>query len=436
MVAMSGPTDYDDLMVISKEIPKKDVIKVALGCNLTVTFGITKENGDYYAYLHSYTHYDKKPCVQELGKFLYALKTYALTPDSKYDAVFATVYKCKFIWNSGSILTLLHSKMGLCGKHNKPVEIVVEEGKKIGLDLKGTDVLNISAQLEASLSAINAKKTATVKEPKLTKLGYTKVEADVIESPMSLSGEAGTIKLRHLQSAVMVFYMIQEASITHPEYKERKDEYTADLARTMFDYLAYITLQEAVHAKGVIWEPKQVAPYVNRDPKQFLPVIKQLFEEEDCWHDSFGGKPWANITKAAMLYFTMPPGAFFDHCVDLSHHGGLAFDKGVVWLQPQDRYKSMLDAKRDDTVLFDVHKVYGGGFEINPIELKWFMYVCGFTDEPGPKTKKYDWGDGTVGVSINQDYMGGESEDDDEESDNEPETVTKWVPERIEPDAT
>jgi hypothetical protein len=89
------------------------------------------------------------------------------------------------------------------------------------------------------------------------------------------------------------------------------------------------------------------------DPKASLPKLRDLFLE--CWLQPYGGSAWAIISETAMKYWSMPPEIFIDHCVDLSHHGGLAFDKletGFhVW--HKRRYLDILDCKRNGSI-FDI----------------------------------------------------------------------------------
>src|SRR3990167_4646165 len=85
-----------------------------------------------------------------------------------------------------------------------------------------------------------------------------------------------------------------------------------------------------------------------------LPVLVWCFNAHQ-WGGSYGGPKWGKIARAAALYYTLrgAPTVFADHCVDLDHNGGLAFDKGYILKNSADRmgYMKMLDAKRHGSLL-------------------------------------------------------------------------------------
>lgn len=156
--------------------------------------------------------------------------------------------------------------------------------------------------------------------------------------------------------------LVPEPSRDHPDfirYRMFKAEFAVAFkrygdrfARNMFDYLTLACAGEARYASNqmVVTEGKKDAiPYA---PQGLLPALERVFEI--CkWAPGYGGKKWANIAKAAKKYFPFQsnPVVFIDHCVDLSHNGGLAFDKGFIFQYPDERYKDILDAKLHGSLL-------------------------------------------------------------------------------------
>ena len=84
------------------------------------------------------------------------------------------------------------------------------------------------------------------------------------------------------------------------------------------------------------------------DPRHFLPRLVKLFGE--CsWSHGYGGPKWANIAKAAMTYWTLPPASFVDHVVDLAHNGSFAWDKmdyGLFYLFSSEKFAEFLNKKK------------------------------------------------------------------------------------------
>lgn len=116
--------------------------------------------------------------------------------------------------------------------------------------------------------------------------------------------------------------------------------HTKNFANCLFDYLCVAVWGEARHA----WDKcRQAISEIHRadnrgacqaaaldyDPRQFLPVIAELFEKE--WtSDAYGGLSWVKIAKAATHYGEWPDTVFIDHCIDLAHNNGPCFDKQVI----------------------------------------------------------------------------------------------------------
>lgn len=143
---------------------------------------------------------------------------------------------------------------------------------------------------------------------------------------------------------------------------EARQNYNRVLANLLFDVIVKMCFGEARHAHdrcGIIipeisqsMDRKAIYAFAEQfDPKASLPKLRDLFLE--CWLQPYGGSTWAIIVETAIKYWSLPPEIFVDHCVDLSHHGGLAFDKpesGVhVW--HKRKYMDILDCKRNGSIL-------------------------------------------------------------------------------------
>lgn len=151
-------------------------------------------------------------------------------------------------------------------------------------------------------------------------------------------------------------------TIFQREFKAFMAAYAGRFARNLFDYLTLAAAGEARHthqlrigysgghpsSRSEVW-----GKAIGYDPRQILPALERIFLVGK-WGGGFGGKKWAAIAKAAEKYlmFQGSPVVFADHCVDLSHNGGLAFDKGFIFKQPDlTQYMKVLDAKRDGSLL-------------------------------------------------------------------------------------
>ncbi len=143
---------------------------------------------------------------------------------------------------------------------------------------------------------------------------------------------------------------------------EVRGSYSRVLASLLFDVLVRMCFGEARHAcdrcgvvipeLSYVMDRKSAYRLAEQfDPKTSLPKLRDLFLE--CWTEPYGGSAWAIIAEAAMKYWSLPSGIFIDHCVDLSHHGGLAFDKletGFhVW--HKRKYLDILDQKKNGSIL-------------------------------------------------------------------------------------
>jgi len=120
--------------------------------------------------------------------------------------------------------------------------------------------------------------------------------------------------------------------------------FTEAFAETLRDYLWFAAIGEARHSGRSIGEYIiEMYDYLSSgrsttydDVARYYPPTKEnrsvLYELYNYyeWGGSYGGGPWATIVESIDLYDTLTPSAFIDHCADLQHNGGVAFDKGSV----------------------------------------------------------------------------------------------------------
>lgn len=146
-------------------------------------------------------------------------------------------------------------------------------------------------------------------------------------------------------------------------YSERL---TDKLFCALRDYLTLASFGEARHAlyksKGIIEDIEnsgRVTAYTkaaNYDPVKFLPQTIDLFKNYDWIDTAYGGDAWASIAQAALMGWEgkLTKMVWIDHAVDLSHNGGLAFDKedaGILYFAgyyvncSKNMYKRLLDYK-------------------------------------------------------------------------------------------
>ncbi len=170
--------------------------------------------------------------------------------------------------------------------------------------------------------------------------------------------------------AIASFYMHEEIMHSPParlikfntnkvlDLKERvrihQEKYSIKLANALFDYLCLASFGEARHAddKAAMMHPEldgggRSEAYTlaqSYNPKNYLKTLANIFHEH--WEDGYGGEPWAKITEHALEYYVMSAKQFVDYVVDLSHNGGVAFDKPIVlFMRDTSFYKMMLDVK-------------------------------------------------------------------------------------------
>jgi hypothetical protein len=144
------------------------------------------------------------------------------------------------------------------------------------------------------------------------------------------------------------------------------EHYANTLARNFFDYLTIASFGEARYGQGNKYTFGGVNMAAGRshcyqialkyDPRDLLPKLVHTFNEYN-WGGAYGGKKWGKIAETASLFFAPGfrdcPIAFIDHCVDLAHNGGLAFNKGYLIANPdsESAYMAMLTEKRNGSLL-------------------------------------------------------------------------------------
>jgi len=143
------------------------------------------------------------------------------------------------------------------------------------------------------------------------------------------------------------------------DFEDYSQRYASKFARALFDYLALACFGEARHCwdkaslaiEGLPEGKSRRGAYEDArayNPWLFLPKLEILFQRAE-WEAYYGGPSWARIAQAAQLYGKLPDTVFIDHCVDLSHNGGLCFDKdetGIFRLGYfAGEYRGLLDYK-------------------------------------------------------------------------------------------
>jgi len=156
--------------------------------------------------------------------------------------------------------------------------------------------------------------------------------------------------------------------------KEVKPQFEKDFGRALHDYVWIASVGEARHASHKL---SYSIPEINNasrsstylKAREFPPtphnreVIRSIFEDYD-WGGGYGGDAWGSIVRALELYYQeeTPVGIFIDHCADLQHNNGMAFNKNPnFWDESPGRseFMSFLNFKRDtDHLLKHIDNVY------------------------------------------------------------------------------
>lgn len=122
---------------------------------------------------------------------------------------------------------------------------------------------------------------------------------------------------------------------------EFREKFNDKLAAIIFDYtvkacageLRYCEERSMRYLSYYEYDEKSSRRKIYREiigytPSSILQASLELFNpEKNEWDYCFGGKPWYLIAKAATLYKKVPNVIFIDHCVDLTHNGGVYFNK-------------------------------------------------------------------------------------------------------------
>lgn len=146
------------------------------------------------------------------------------------------------------------------------------------------------------------------------------------------------------------------------QYLQRKIQsyhtpFTEAFALTLRDYLWFAAIGEARHSGRAVGEYiTEMWDYLSsgrsstyNDIARYYPptaenksVLHGLFADS-CWGGSYGGDSWATIVESISLYDNLTPSAFIDHCADLQHNGGVAFDKGSVPFWNHEGYSMLMN---------------------------------------------------------------------------------------------
>ncbi|MBI5075573.1 MAG: hypothetical protein HZB62_10480 [Nitrospirae bacterium] len=197
----------------------------------------------------------------------------------------------------------------------------------------------------------------------------------------SASGKSGSPPTKAMETEkdliywVSSFYLLEDLLLrlgphetSHARLRLREDlcarrqGFKRLLASVLFDTLVKMCFGEARHAHercGIVIP--EISSVLDRkaayrlaeeyDPRDALPKLRDVFLE--CWLQPYGGTAWAIICETTLKYWSLPDEIFVDHCVDLSHHGGLVFNKietGFhVW--HKRKYLDILDLKKNSSIL-------------------------------------------------------------------------------------
>lgn len=153
-----------------------------------------------------------------------------------------------------------------------------------------------------------------------------------------------------------------------------KSEFNHAFSLVLRDYLWFAAIGEARHSErlvgATIKELESISGITRNGAyekaRKFTPtdnnidILISLFEDYP-WGDTYGGDAWAEIVKSVKLYNTLDNASFIDHCADLQHNGGVAFDKRIhFWSTTgSQNLLNFLDFKfHADSVVFDISKTF------------------------------------------------------------------------------
>lgn len=162
------------------------------------------------------------------------------------------------------------------------------------------------------------------------------------------------------------YQAIRAMDMGSPALEKEYTRLTKILYHSLFDYIVLAVWGEARHCRTATREkPKQFAgltAYAKRskgqargkdyNPQQSLEELARVFRSL-TWSNGYGGNKWARICEAGLLRFLprVTQAIWVDQVVSLSHHGGIAFDKGRVflWSSFDSDYIPFLTKRREST---------------------------------------------------------------------------------------
>ena len=313
-------------------------------------------------------HHPYHPCACFYGKLRDALKA------NGHHGWSMTLWKHKlYTYNMGGKAQLALIKHGLCCKHSDTA--VIPPAPTVAPTVKASKVATPSgtlvtlpmlagAELEPGEPNVNVAALKGKARPvyAVTTSLYILEECKIaaLRVPSSVTSEIPDHMLMRACQAVQW----RNRVIRYAEH------YANTLARNFFDFLTIACYGEARHKQGggytfddATMTHGRSSAYqsaLKNDPRDLLPKLSHIFYHYK-WGGSFGGPKWGKIADTAALYFKPEfrtvPIAFVDHCVDLAHNGGLAFNKGYILKNPENQsaYMTMLDEKRNGSLLDSPH---------------------------------------------------------------------------------
>lgn len=168
-----------------------------------------------------------------------------------------------------------------------------------------------------------------------------------------------------LESIKFNLSQVDEARTFLPSYQYLEDKivefekkFIPKFAEVLRDYLWYISLGEARHGgracNGAILDLRDGKYGYDRGhvyseiAEKFPPsrynvdAVVSLFEDF-YWRGLYGGSRWGDIARAVKHYEEWDNVTFIDHCADLQHNGGVAFNKSGVPFWNIDGYDRLMN---------------------------------------------------------------------------------------------
>jgi hypothetical protein len=232
-----------------------------------------------------------------------------------------------------------------------------------------------------------------------------------------------------------IFYILEELraeagmwkSYTHSAERLRADinkaynDWTEELGRGIRDYLLISAFAEARHGASSC---SHYIPNIDRsdgrsgawkkaaqhNPETLYAPLIALFRNRE-WSSAYGGKKWGHIAATAAQYGKMIPGVFIDHVVDISHNGGCAFNKGIIFESIDGPlsaiYRNFLDSKAQKSPIYHCIHKYRLIVSSTVRELLNRSHRLGLLSDPPPacivvdfEIPKVQWGSKTFNCTI------------------------------------